>query len=136
MLMRRDASVCAASMRSVVVAGILVLAIVGSAQTASDRVDLRLDGQEAREVLTILDTPWAKPGVAPPDPQRLFSTPGYVRLKAREAAMERPFTDAEFMDFVRSNLVRSQADALKATLAEWEGADMQEAAQRALAYLP
>src|SRR6266702_4284699 len=45
-------------------------------------------------------------------------------------------TDADFKKFILSPDLDSQYDALHQTLDQWNHADMEAAAQRALAYLP
>jgi len=102
----------------------------------SERVRLRLDSAEAVAVLRLLELERSGRVASDADRQRLYSTEGYVRLKAREAAMGRAFTDSEFTAFVRSDTLRSRAAALRRALSAWERADLRAAAARALAYLP
>jgi hypothetical protein len=106
-----------------------------AAQT-STRVQLRLDTAEAHEALSILAARRSNRPVAHADWQRLFSTPGYRRLKAREAAMRRTFTDSAFAAFVTSDSLAKRASDLRRTLDRWSSADLQDAARRALSYLP
>lgn len=100
------------------------------------RVDVRLVTDEADAVLEILHKRQRSRPITESDWQRLFSSEGYVRLKKREAAMQRPFEDAEFKSFVLSDELIRRADLLSATLAKWRAADTGHAARRALAYLP
>jgi hypothetical protein len=74
----------------------------------SERVRLRLDSAEAVAVLRLLELERSGRVASDADRQRLYSTEGYVRLKAREAAMGRAFTDSEFTAFVRSDTLRSR----------------------------
>jgi hypothetical protein len=91
---------------------------------------------EAEAVLTILTKQQSAQPVTDADWQRLFASEGYVRLKQREAAMKRPFTNQEFRAFVLSEQLARQRQALADTLAQWRHAEMGSATQLALAYLP
>jgi hypothetical protein len=66
----------------------------------------------------------------------LFSTEGYVRLKKRELAMSRPFTEDDFRAFVMSEDLLKRREALAATLTRWKAAKVEVAGKLALAYLP
>jgi hypothetical protein len=105
--------------------------LVGQSAT---RVQIRLDTTAAVAVLRLLDDSAAPPSDA--DWEALFATDGYRRLKAREIAMRRSFTDSAFTWFVRSDSLRSRAASLRQTLTAWTQADLGSAASRALAYLP
>jgi hypothetical protein len=91
---------------------------------------------EAEAVLTILTKQAAAQPIAEADWQRLFASEGYVRLKQREDAMKRSFTDEEFRAFVLSERLAAQRQALADTLAQWRRAEMGRAMRLALAYLP
>ena len=67
-----------------------------------DRVRLRFDTAEAVAVLAIVDSRHAGHRFPETDWQPLLSAEGYQRLKAREAAMQRAFTDSAFSAFVLS----------------------------------
>lgn len=112
----------------------ILLPVICAAEPAP--VEVRLVTDEAEAVLAILDKRRAGQEVAEADWQRLFVSEGYVRLKAREAGMGRPFEDAAMRDFVLSADLTSRAGALKETLARWGRIDPAAAARRALAYLP
>jgi hypothetical protein len=99
-------------------------------------VDVSVLTDEADAVLAILSKKRAKQPIAETDWQRLFSSEGYVRLKKREAEMKRTFTDEEFKAFVLSGGLAERAPMLAATLENWKKAEVNGAAQRALAYLP
>src|SRR4051812_8869739 len=103
---------------------------------ANSRVALTVDSSEADAVLNILDKLSAKAAVGDADWQKLFATEPYRRLKQREAAMKREFTDEEFKEFVMSAELRGRAPALKQTLAQWKRVDLDASAQQVLAYLP
>lgn len=123
---------------------------------ADDRVQVRMVTDEADAVLVILDkleaqrqakadaqaqaTPEAQPGagaqITDADWQKLFATEGYRRLKKREAAMKRAFTDDDFRKFVLSPELLARVEKLHATLDAWKAADVSRPAQLALAYLP
>ncbi|MDQ6788040.1 MAG: hypothetical protein M3033_14640 [Acidobacteriota bacterium] len=116
---------------------IFVFAPLCLAQTAGlSRVNVRVITDEAEAVLAILAKRRANQTIDEADWQRLFTSEGYVRLKKREAAMQRPFEDTEFKTFVLSDGLAEQASALAKTLAEWKSADTNRAAELALAYLP
>ncbi len=91
---------------------------------------------EAEAVLTILTKQQAAQPVTEADWRRLFASEGYVRLKQREDAMKRPFTDEEFRAFVLSERLAGQRQALAETLAQWRRAELGRAMRLALAYLP
>ncbi len=110
-------------------------ALIAQSQTASN-LDIRLVTDEPDAVLSILQKLSAGEAVNDTDWSRQFSTEGYVRLKKREAAMKRPFEDAEFREFVLSPGLLEKTGALAETLEKWKKADMETAAGRALAYLP
>src|SRR5580692_4312542 len=103
---------------------------------ASDRIELRFNTDEADAVLAILDMHAAGSAITDSDWQRLLSTEPYIRLRKREAAMHRDFTDDEFKKFVLSPELAAKASALHKTLGAWKRADLAASAQRALAYLP
>ena len=103
---------------------------------ASDRIELRFNTDEADAVLAILDMHAAGSAITDSDWQRLLSTEPYIRLRKREAAMHRDFTDDEFKKFVLSPELAAKASALRKTLDAWKRADLAASAQRALAYLP
>ena len=107
-----------------------------AAQQTPDRVRLLFDTTEAGSVLVILANNNSRSPVTDADWRRLFATPGYIRLKARETAMGRTFTDDDFRSFVLSDTLSTRKKALRRALTDWAGADMTDAAQRALAYLP
>jgi hypothetical protein len=100
--------------------------------SGSVRVTLITD--EAEAALTLLRARDAKRLEA--EWERLRSSDGYRRLKRREAAMGRAFTDSAFAAFVRADSTRAKAGAYAKTLEEWSSADLAGAGRRALAYLP
>jgi hypothetical protein len=95
-----------------------------------------VDTVEASAVLALVQAGAA--GIPDSDPSwgRLFATDGYVRLKAREAGLQRAFTDSAFGSFVRSDSLRARAPELRRALDAWARASVDAAAERALAYLP
>ncbi|HZT41229.1 MAG TPA: DUF5700 domain-containing putative Zn-dependent protease [Chthonomonadaceae bacterium] len=101
-----------------------------------EQVHVRMDTGEAQAVLAILAKRKAHQTVENADWQRLFASEGYKRLKNREQAMGRPFTDAEFEAFVLSDSLLEKADALATTLTRWQQVDVTQAAEKSLAYLP
>jgi hypothetical protein len=110
--------------------------IVSAQSSASARLDVRIVSDEAEAVLSILQKKNSGSEISDSDWNRLFSSEGYMRLKKREAAMQRSFTDDEFRAFVLSTDLTKRAALLADTLAQWKAADVSGAAGRALAYLP
>jgi hypothetical protein len=114
-----------------------LFALTCQAQTiSSSQVNVNLVTDEADAVLAILAKKRASQSLTDADWQRLFTSEGYVRLKKREAAMQRAFTDDEFKAFVLSDKLSANAQSLAETLKQWKQASMTGAAGRALAYLP
>jgi hypothetical protein len=125
-----------------------LVAILGSVACAgsgsSDRttappsslVDTRMVDDEARASLAILEAR-ASGGIIGQDAwQRLWSSEGYRRLKRREAAMGRAFSDSVFQAFLLSDTLGARRTWLAATLAAWQRADVTGASRLALSYLP
>ena len=100
------------------------------------RAGVQVVSDEADAALAILAKKRAGQPITEADWQRLFSSEGYLRLKKREAAMQRAFDDADFKSFILSDKLADRAAALQQTLDRWKRADTTEAARRALAYLP
>ncbi|MGO9242399.1 MAG: DUF5700 domain-containing putative Zn-dependent protease [Bryobacteraceae bacterium] len=109
---------------------------LATAHSATDRVQLQLNTDEADMVLAILARKTDGLTTAESDWQRLFATEPYIRLKKREASLKRDFTDDDFKTFVLSPGLAAKADALRHTLADWKKADLTASAVRVLAYLP
>lgn len=103
---------------------------------SSERVAVSLDTTEAERVLAILAKTRHSQPVAEEDWQALFATEPYRRLKTREAAMHRDFSDDDFRKFVLSSEMLSQYDDLSRTLEVWKKADLRAAGVRVLQYLP
>ena len=108
---------------------------VGQA-AAGERIAVQFDTAEAVAVLALVAARQQGRPLAGPDWQRLLASDGYRRLKEREAAMQRAFTDSGFMAFVTADSLAARAPALRRALTSWEHADLSGAAARALAYLP
>ncbi len=124
---------------TLILAGLATLAspaALRAQRQPADRVHIQVDTAEAVAVLRIMKVRRAGGQVPDEDWGRLFSTEGYERLQVREAAVKRPFSDSEFAAFVDSDTLGQRAASLQRALSAWEGADLQAAAQRALAYLP
>jgi len=103
---------------------------------AANKINLRLNSDEATAVLAILDKESAKETLNDSDWQRLFSTEPYIRLKQREASLHIAFTDDDFKKFVLSHELSTRREPLRHTLDEWQKADLQASARRVLTYLP
>lgn len=100
------------------------------------RVNVTIVTDQADAVLAILQKKNSNQPIADSDWQRLFATEGYVRLKKREAAMQRSFADDEFKTFVLSDTLAQRGQLLSETLARWKTAHVTRSARLALAYLP
>lgn len=100
------------------------------------RFSVKMVTDQVEGVFEILMRRMEKQAVLPEDCQALLSSEGYQRLKKREASMGRPFTDEEFLEFLNSDELLEDAYDLLDTLDQWKSADLEEAARRALAYLP
>jgi hypothetical protein len=100
------------------------------------RIRVTADFSEAEAVVAILEKRQGKQDVTAADWQALFATEPYQRLKKREAAMKRTFTDDDFRTFVLSGDLLSQCVALRSTVAAWKQADLKLDAMRILPYLP
>lgn len=108
--------------------------VAGRAPTTP--LDVRVVADEPEAVLAIARKTLAKQPVAEADWQRLFASEGYVRLKKREASLNRTFTDDEFRAFVLSEKTLGGVAAYEAQLAAWKALDARAAAAAARVYLP
>lgn len=115
---------------------LLVVLTPSAGQAATDRIQLKLDTCEADTVLAILDKRNAGTPATDGDWSRLFACEPYIRLKKRELAMQREFTDEDFRKFVESPDLAGKAASLRRTLDAWKQADLKASAQRVLTYLP
>jgi hypothetical protein len=117
--------------------GILAVSQASKAPVVdSNRIQIRFDTGEAEAVLSILDKNAARIPLTESDWKRLFDTEPYWRLKKREAAMHRDFTEDDFKKFVLSPELAAKATSLRHTLDAWKQADLQASARRVLNYLP
>jgi hypothetical protein len=66
----------------------------------------------------------------------LFATPPYIALKAREAAIGRPFTDEEFQSFLLSAKALEQEPIWRKTITAMKQADMTSLGADVLSWLP
>lgn len=90
---------------------------------------------EAYAVLTILDKRHRGEPIIEADWGQVFTSEGYVRLKAREESMRRKFEDETFREFVMSDALLARREELAKTLQSWLTADITNARDLALAYL-
>lgn len=91
---------------------------------------------EADCVMNILNKKSENKKITEEDWHKLFSSEGYIRLKKREDAMKRSFTDEEFKSFVLSDTLFRKTAALAKALEQWKKADINKTTGMALAYLP
>ncbi|HET9394236.1 MAG TPA: DUF5700 domain-containing putative Zn-dependent protease [Candidatus Rubrimentiphilum sp.] len=113
-----------------------LLPVPAVVRAADAPVSVTIDAAEAQTTLTILGKLHAGSAVASSDWNALFATRGYQRLKEREAAFKRPFTDDDFKAFVSGAPLIAQYQSLRDTLNRWMSADITQIAQRSFAYLP
>ena len=119
------------------VAIVVGLASVCSGQTSlPSAVNVHLVTDEAVAVLAILEKRTTNQSLTEADWQRVFQSEGYIRLKQRETSLKRSFEDEDFKNFVLSDKLAEQRQALEQTLERWKQADITGAARLALAYLP
>jgi hypothetical protein len=95
-----------------------------------------MDASEAEQVLAILAKRSKGQSVTNADWRSLFATEPYRRLKIREAAMHRDFTDDDFKKFVLSDELAPKYGEFRRTLDAWKKADLRASAVRVLQYLP
>jgi len=108
-----------------------------SGQTnAHGAVNVKIITDEADAVLNIIHKKNEGKSIADSDWQALYNSEGFRRLKKREAAMHVPFSDDDFKSFLLSGKLDNHLNALEKTLAQWKQANINNAALRALAYLP
>jgi len=111
-------------------------AVPPSGAAPVERVEVRFVDDEAAAALAILELRAGGAEIDPAAWRRLLDSEGYVRLKRREAAMNRAFTDEEFRAFMMEPDLLARAGRLRETLEAWRSADLSAAGRRALAYLP
>lgn len=103
---------------------------------AAPATNVTIDDSEARASLVILHKLQQHETVSADDWARVFATRGYQRLKEREAAFKRAFTDDDFKAFLTGAPEVAQTRALQKTLDAWTAASLTEMEARARAYLP
>lgn len=114
----------------------IALLLAAGCCSAGDAITVKFDRGEADAALAILEKESAGNEVAEADWQTLFATAGYRRLKERETAMGRAFTDTEFKAFMEMARTPQQIAALRRTLLDWSSQPVDAPARAALAYLP
>ncbi len=121
----------------------LLLALACTPCRANDRVQIKIDTSEADQVLAILALREARKPIDDSQWQKLFATEPYRRLIVREKKIAAQFnapeivlTDDKFKAFVLSDDLLKRAAALRSALERWKGADLQQAAEKILDYLP
>ncbi|HEX6717037.1 MAG TPA: hypothetical protein VF088_07990, partial [Pyrinomonadaceae bacterium] len=123
-------------MKFVLIISLFICSTFASASAQTSAVNVRLVTDEAEAVLAILAKRKVNQPITDQDWQRVFQSEGYIRLKQREASMQRSFDDADFKTFVLSEALAQRAPALEQTFEKWKRADITRAARLALAYLP
>jgi hypothetical protein len=98
----------------------------------SSRIQLHTDFSEAEAALAILDKRNAAEPIADLDWRAVFLTEPYQRLKKRETAMHREFTEDDFKKFLLGDDVLKQRAELARTVRDWKQADLRAAATRAI----
>jgi Putative zinc dependent peptidase (DUF5700) len=115
---------------------VLLTLTLGCATAPPPALDVRMVPDEAYAVLTILDKRHRGESITEADWGLVFGSEGYVRLKAREQAMQRKFEDGTFREFVRSEALLARREELASTVESWLAADISRSRDLALAYLP
>ena len=110
--------------------------VLPSLASDAERVQVKLDTSESEQVLAIVTKRKQAQPITDADWQALFATEPYQRLKKREAAMHRDFSDDDFKRFVLADELTQQYDELTRTLAAWKNADLRAGGLRVLQYLP
>jgi hypothetical protein len=98
---------------------VFLILFTAVAFASNSRVEVKLDTSEADAVLAILQVRATGRQVTESDWQRLFTSEPYLRLKKREASLQRDFTDDDFRRFVRAQDLAKRAPALRHTLNGW-----------------
>ena len=106
------------------------------AQDEKPAVDVILVTDEADAAMQILTK--LRGGRAPDstDWYRLMQSEGYRRLRERETAMGRAFTDSSFRAFLMSDTLRRRTSQLEAAFPHYRSIDVRAAGAQALRYLP
>ena len=117
-----DAHLCPASVLALASGWHLCFAQNNAA--ADTRVELTLDASEAKQSLLILQKEQAHQAVTDADWQKLFATLPYQWLKAREAGLQRGFTEEDFRRFLQAPETLARTAEWAQTLAGMERADM------------
>lgn len=115
---------------------LLVALVPAVPRAATAPISVQIDASEARATLAILAKLRAGSSVTAADWNALFATRGYQRLKERETAFKRAFTDEDFKAFVSAPALVARYQDLSDALQRWMSADISQIAQRAFAYLP
>jgi len=102
----------------------------------AERVQVKLDTSEAERVLAVLAKRKEARPITDADWHALFTSEPYRRLKKREAAMQRDFSDDDFRKFVLTDELAQQYGELARTLAAWKKADLRAGGLKVLQYLP
>jgi hypothetical protein len=116
---------------------IMLVTIGGSALADPASTDsLRLQSDEAVAALRIMEA--VGHHIEPPADawSALYASDGYRRLKRREAAMGRAFTDSSFALFLRADSTVARRESLRRTLMTWQRMDLRAARTQALSWLP
>ena len=104
--------------------------------TPGPNPDVTIVTDEADAALAILDRIRAGKAVRDEDWRTLRESEGYRRLRKREEAMGRRFSDSIFVAFLHADSTRALTEDLRRTVRAWKKADVAAAGRRALAYLP
>lgn len=103
---------------------------------ALNQIETRVIAKEADAVLTILAKRSVNEPVLHSDWKRLFSSEGNSGVQQHEEALNQPFEDAPFGEFVLAQKLLSKLTVLKSMLESWKSAGISCAAKLALDYMP
>jgi hypothetical protein len=109
---------------------------VSAQMNVREKVEVKIISDEADCVMNILYKKNNNIAITESDWQKLFESEGYIRLKKREEAIKKPFTDAGFKSFVLSDSLERKRQILGKTLEKWKSAEILNAAGKTMAYLP
>ncbi len=110
--------------------------LVTAQDKTSGKINVTIISDEADCVMNILKKKDENIGITENDWQKLFTSEGYHRLKRREEAMKRAFTDSDFKSFVLSDTLQSKMNKLEKTLEEWKKINIADPVKLTMAYLP
>lgn len=108
----------------------------GVAAPADVETELEMDFGQVRAVLDLLAKRRRGTEIDRQDWLRIYATEPYRLLRQRERDVGLAFTDDDFEAFILSSSLSQDYDLLRQAAKNWTAIDVEQAASRALAYLP